>query len=108
LKPSVNELSAIISYDCAGNFEPAYYAPPHEVLDVLGRNGGEGLDLDPFGEVIHPDQEEFRLPFARAEGIDDVHSPYGEQPWRHHVVECLGLEMGQGAILLTLSALHIF
>jgi len=87
-------LSAIIGYDRVRNSKPTYYAHPHEVFYVFGRNGGEGFDLDPFGEVMHPDQEKFCMSFAWAEGSDDVHSLNGERPLRHHVVECLELEMG--------------
>jgi len=84
--------------------ELAFYTPPHEVLNILGRNGGEGLDLNPLGEVIHLDEEEFGL----AEGTNDVHSPDGERPWKHYVVECLRLEMEQMVVLFALSAfLHI-
>ena len=80
LKSPVNKLSTVIGYDGVRNSEQTYYAFPHKILDVLGRDGGEGLDLDPFGEIIHSDQEEFCLPFSRAEGIDDVHSPDDERP----------------------------
>ena len=57
-----------------GKSEQAHYASPHEILDVLGLDGGEGLDFDPFGEVVHSDQEEFCFPFSQADGTDDVHS----------------------------------
>jgi len=41
-------------------------------LNILGRDGGEGLDLDPLGRVVDPDQDKFCLPFAWAEGVDNV------------------------------------
>lgn len=77
-------------------------------MNIFSRDGGEGLGFDPLGEVVDPDQEKLCLPFAQAEWVDNVHSPDGEQSRRHHVVKCFGLEMGQEAKLLTLSAfIHI-
>jgi len=75
---SVDELLIVISYDGVGNSKPTYNASAHKTLDILGQDGGEGLDIDPFGEIIHPDQGKFCLFFAQAEGIDDVHSLNGE------------------------------
>jgi len=47
-----------------GKSEPTYNASSYEILDVLGRDEGKGLNLNPFGEIIHFDQEEFCLPFS--------------------------------------------
>jgi len=47
------------------DLELAYNASAYEIFDVLGREGGEGLGLDPFGEVVNSDQEEFCLSFPR-------------------------------------------
>ena len=61
-----------------GDSKSTYNASPHEILDILGHNGGEGLDFDLLGEVVDSDKEKFCLPFARAEGINDAHSLEGE------------------------------
>jgi len=55
-------------------------------MNIVGRDGGERLDFNPFGEVVYPDQEELSLSFAYDEGVDNVHSPDGERPRRYHVV----------------------
>ena len=60
----VNELSAIIRHNRVRYSEPAYDVLPYKVLDVLGSYGGQGLDLYPFREVIHSDQQVFRFAFA--------------------------------------------
>lgn len=87
----IHELPDIIDYDGVGNSELTHNALPHKVSDILDQDGGDGLDLYPCGEIIYPDQEEFS--FCLAEGTNDVYSSNGKQPWRHHVVECLGLEV---------------
>jgi len=73
-------LSTIVGDDDVRDSEPTHNASPHEVFNILCRDGGEGLDLDPLGEVVDPNQEKLSLFFARAKGAEDVHSPDGERP----------------------------
>jgi len=76
--------------------EQAQYAFPYKILDILGGDWCEGLDLDPLGKVINLDQEELGLPFSRAEQTDYIHSPYDKRPFR--------LEVWQSVVFLTLEA----
>ena len=49
----VYELAAVISYDCVRDTIAADDAPPDETLHLVGGDGGKGLCLDPFREVIN-------------------------------------------------------
>jgi len=42
----------------------AYNVLPHELLDLLGHDGGLRLGLDLFGKIINDYYEEFYLPLA--------------------------------------------
>jgi len=68
LQSSINELLAIIGYDGVGISELTHNAFTHEFSNILGRDGGKGLDLYPCGEIIYPDQEEFSLSLAWLKG----------------------------------------
>jgi len=76
----------IVGDDGVRDSEPTHIACLHKFFNILGRDGGEGLNLDPLGEVVDPNQDKLGLFFARARGADDVHSPDDERLWRYHVV----------------------
>jgi len=89
--------------------EPAYNALPYEVLHIFCQDGGEGFDLDLFGEVVDSDKEELGLPLSRGEGTDDVHPPNGERPRGGDTVQLFRPCVVERAELLTLGAfLHVF
>jgi len=84
LKPLVDELPTIVCYYRVWYAEPTHDTSPQEVLHILGGNGCEWFDLDPFCKVIDSNKEELGLPLPWCEGVDDVHFP----KWRTGMGTC--------------------
>jgi len=49
-----------------------YYDFPDELLNLLYRDGGQWLGLNPFCEVVNPYTEELDLPFPKSERSQDM------------------------------------
>ena len=49
-----------------------------KVLDIFLHNSGQWFDLNPFGEVVNPYDEELELQYGNGEGSYYVQSPLGE------------------------------
>ena len=55
------ELLPIIRHQGPWDTKSTYYGTPNEVAYLLFRDGNQGIDFCPFGEVIHYYDDEFAL-----------------------------------------------
>jgi len=76
-----------MSYYFVWDTKSANNAPPYKILNIFGRDGCKGFDLNPFGEVVDSHQEELGLPFSWDNETDYVHPPDGERPWGDNIVQ---------------------
>ena len=62
---------------------------PHEALNVLLNDCGQGFYFNPFSEVVDSYDEELELRYCHKEGSYNVESLLGEGPWGIHRSELL-------------------
>ena len=60
-KPPVIKLSVVVCNDGLREAITAHYGFPNERFCLKFGDVGHGLGLDPFGEVIHPNEEKLLL-----------------------------------------------
>lgn len=77
---SVVKLAAVVENDDPGKFEPAYNHLPDKILYLWFGNLGDGFGLDPLGEIIDGENEEFPLSRGQGKRSKDVDSLLGKRP----------------------------
>lgn len=85
----VYELCLIVVDQSVQDSKPANDILPNEFSYIYCRNGGYGLNLYPFGEVIYSYQEVSHLPFCWWEQAKYVAFAHSERSQCHYVMQFL-------------------
>ena len=107
-EPLAIELSAVVNDDGSREAIMAYDRFPDERFHLGYSDVGHGLGFDPFGEVIHGNEEKLSLLGRLWERSQNVYSPPLEGPWRNEGGELRGRKvLGQSISLAGITCLHI-
>ena len=72
---NVVELFSVVRYQRSWDTKPAYDGSPYEITYLLFCDCGQGLDLNPFGEVIYYDDDEFTLALSEGQRSQYIQTP---------------------------------
>jgi len=106
---SVRDLSPIICQQSMRYSEMTHDVLSYKALELFSRYGCQWFSLDPFCKIINPHQQKVALSLPWGKRAYDVHSPHGEGPWRHDVMQQFRIGVQYIPMFLTfLTLFHIF
>ena len=102
LELGVVELVIVVSDDHAWELKYVDNGFPHKAFYSGFGDLGEWFGFDPFGEVLHGNNQELSLARGQWEGSEDVDSPLRKEPRGHQgsqFVRRLSLDVGKSLAL---------